>query len=60
MSVQKVKHEDVLKIRELNKQRMYHLEKSNELALMNIAKMFDVSPTTVWNICHDVSYRQVK
>ena len=60
MSVQKVKHEDVLKIRELNKQRMYHLEKSNELALMNIAKMFNVSPTTVWNICHGQSYRQVK
>lgn len=60
MSVQKVKHEDVKKIRELNKKRMYHLEKSNELTIMNIAKMFDVSATTVWNICHGQSYRQTK
>lgn len=60
MSVQKVKHEDVLKIREMDKKREFYRQKADEYKIENIAKKFNVSPTTIYAICNGIAYARVK
>lgn len=59
MSVRKLTAEDVKQIRELDKARVQAYLTYRSLTRYEIAKKFDVSYTTVTNICDQTSYQDV-